>query len=1264
MNARRSISMVLVWLCATAGGLLLCSAPALAQREHAFSKSFGSEGSGDGQLMRPGALAVSEVGPMAGDVYVIDRGNSRVEIFSATGAYVGQFNGSEAPTGGFSWPQRPRPEGGIAIDNSTNPLDPSAGDVYVVDTGHHLIDKFKPSGVYIGQITGTPTGGSFAHVNGVAVDSNGALWVQASNTGEEASKTGVKEFNDELSNEFLSETSMLFKVTTSETGALGLVGFAIDSEGNFYFGHSVGSEYQEETEPVKFISKFDSAGTLLEEEVGGEELARGVAVDRSSNDVYVDNETAISAFSSAGALLERFGSGQMHASAGIAVNAVTGTIYASDAIDQAVEVFTAFTVPDVSTSQDSVANFGETSVTVSGTVDPDGLPVTSCVFEYGTSASYGQEAPCSSNPGSGEDPVSVSANLSGLEPLTHYHFRLRASNANGFNQSQDREFLTPVPVLLGDEAVSDVASDSAQFSADVNPGGADTRFRFEYGTSTSYGESVPVPEGDLGAGTGMEPVSVRPEDLQPETTYHVRIVATNVLGAVYGPDQTFTTQSGGGAFGLPDGRLWELVSPPNKYGAGIEPLPFEGLGEGVVEAAEDGSGITYLANGPVVASAAGNPSPYWSTQVLSRRRTGGWSSQDMVSPSSTLAKVTNSNTEFLFFSPDLSQVLVEPPGNTPLSPEATEKTVYTRNNDTENYLPLVTAANVPQSIQFGGKSQSEQVHGLMSTPDFSHILLESEVPLTSNAQRGSGSGSLYEWADGRLELVSELPNGTPSIHPTLGARSGLGLNDRHALSSNGARVFWTSLESANMGPLYMRETEAHRTVLVDAPAPGVAQPPASKARYEIASVTGSKVFFLDEEPLTSDSKLPPTDLNKSFGEPDLYVYDTEAQTLTDLTVNRSGNEPADVQDQVLGASEDGSVVYFVATGALANGAQPGEDNLYVVSEAGSTWSAPRFIAVLSPEDLPTWRGNGESGPAAKVSPNGRFLAFMSGRSLTGYENRDVVSGAQDEEVFLYDETDGQLKCVSCDPTGARPTGVFEANSKSLLSDRQGVWQGHWLAADIPAWNRVDSVANLVYQARYLTDEGRLFFNGFDSLVPWDTNGKADVYEYEPHGVGSCERSNGCVSLISSGTSSEESTLLDASGMGPGGGEAEDVFFLTTSRLTAQDYDTSFDVYDAHVCSRAVPCAPAPASPPECSSGDACKAAPSPQPAIFGAPASATFSGAGNLSSVPPAASSKSAKKKAVKHRKRKRSRKHKTKRSEARRRLSGKTSDVSKGRGR
>jgi hypothetical protein len=64
-------------------------------------------------------------------------------------------------------------------------------------------------------------------------------------------------------------------------------------------------------------------------------------------------------------------------------------------------------------------------------------------------------------------------------------------------------------------------------------------------------------------------------------------------------------------------------------------------------------------------------------------------------------------------------------------------------------------------------------------------------------------------------------------------------------------------------------------------------------------------------------------------------------------------------------------------------------------------------------------------------------------------------------------------------------------------------------------------------------------------------------------------------------------------------------------LSLEDRDTSMDVYDAHVCSSAAPCVSVAVSAPECSSGDACKPAPLLQPAIFGAPSSATFSGAGN-----------------------------------------------------
>jgi hypothetical protein len=160
---------------------------------------------------------------------------------------------------------------------------------------------------------------------------------------------------------------------------------------------------------------------------------------------------------------------------------------------------------------------------------------------------------------------------------------------------------------------------------------------------------------------------------------------------------------------------------------------------------------------------------------------------------------------------------------------------------------------------------------------------------------------------------------------------------------------------------------------------------------------------------------------------------------------------------------------------------------------------------------------------------------------------------------------------------------------------------------------------LNYQPRYLSSNGRLFFDSADALVPADVNGREDVYEYEPEGTGSCRATTegssmvfaasegGCVALISSGTSPEESAFLDASE------EGREVFFLTASRLVPQDYDNALDVYDAHECTSDSPFPPAVAvSPPPCTTAEGCRAAPTPQPAIFGAPSSATFSGAGNI----------------------------------------------------
>jgi len=120
-------------------------------------------------------------------------------------------------------------------------------------------------------------------------------------------------------------------------------------------------------------------------------------------------------------------------------------------------------------------------------------------------------------------------------------------------------------------------------------------------------------------------------------------------------------------------------------------------------------------------------------------------------------------------------------------------------------------------------------------------------------------------------------------------------------------------------------------------------------------------------------------------------------------------------------------------------------------------------------------------------------------------------------------------------------------------------------------------------------------------------------------------SNGCVALISSGVSGNESAFYDASESG------DDVFFTTTGKLVGADFDKGYDLYDAHVCSASVPCSPQVVTPPPCSSGDSCKPPPSSQPPLFSAPPSATFKGNGDLvtepapSAVEPKGASQSAK---------------------------------------
>jgi len=1229
------------------------ASPAQAARGHVFSKSFGeqclAEPCEGAKLKEPSGVAVNE---STGDVYVVDKGEAgahgRLVRFNSAGVFQSELTGpsttgkgtvtsgsatieavtttgffskgeviaavglapgttivkvgagtlevSPAATASGSEPSEPltahqsfsEPEG-IAVDNAchfhgltelTKPtcaeFDPSNGDVYVADFAHAVIDKFTASGEYVAQIAETPAGpfiGIHNHESalmGVAADTAGGLWAFEE---IEFQHSGADNFTSLSVNGF---TAFRELAGCGSGSPISGPGYGVDREQDLYVNETP-------------VCKFTSTGKLLNSTFDTER-ATGVAVELSSDDVYVDNIGTLRRFSPSLEELESLVLPGAHGS-GVAVDSSRETVYVADSSTGVVDVYT------------------------------DELP----------------GAP------------------------------------------------TVVPAS---ESFSEVTSESAVFTAQLDPHGTASEYTFEYGRCASleacatsgFPERVPMPEGLLPADYEFHAVSATPQDLLPGSAYHFRVAVHNLHGpTVYGEKQSFVTQGAGGEFALPDARAWELVSPPDKHGAVLEPIS-----EGVVQAAAGGGAIAYLSNAPTEPHPEGYSN---SVQVLSTRGPAGWSSKDVAPPNNPVEATGASvqeGEEYRFFSEDLSAAVLQPfgaftPCHTPaespkgegasqpcLSAEATEQTAFVRNDTTGAYAPLVTGAaghaNVAPGTHFGeeGKCPEHAICGPVfvgASPDASHIVLKSRVALTEGAPAGEG---LYEWASGRLTFIGGAPLGA-EVH--LGGRKGK--SARHAVSADG-RVIFEGVSEGKEG-LLLHDTATPSTVKLDEAEPACLEEPGTKCEsgggdFQIASNDGSRVFFTSTHRLTRDAG---AEEGKEGGaephkpRPDLYVYEPQApegERLTDLTPLNEG-EPAGVQGEVLGAAEDGSAVYFVTNGVqgespgAAHGTcgeeKPGKlCNLYLVRREGTGWGQPRLVAVLSEKDAADWgAGAGLAALTARVSPSGGWLAFMSRRSLTGYDNQDVTSRKPgerlDEEVFLYDAGTGGLACASCDPTGARPEGREYGGAPTLSGGLQ-VWPNTtWIAGNVPGWTPYRQCCAL-YQSRYLNDEGRLFFNAHDALVPADVNGQEDVYQYEPAasvpgappndtctsapaGSGVVfkpggkfkdetregHEGEGCVGLISSGRSSGESAFLDASESG------NDVYFLTSERLSPLDTDTSVDVYDAHVCTGESPCYSAPASPPPCTNESSCRPSPTPQPSIFGAPASATFSGPGNLIPEPP-----------------------------------------------
>ncbi len=407
----------------------------------------------------PNGIAVEE---STGDVYVADIGTNTVYKFDASGNPV-NFSalGSNALTHSFSFPTGYGSPAAIAVDNSSSPSDPSAGDLYVMDGGHDVIDKFGPSGEFLSQIGGLPpvtssaSGGVEGELLGLGVDGSGTVHVDLSTSEPVQHVLQIAEFDDTAVNRLIA--SQDYQAQNQVAGDTGIPseptahGFAVSVNGDDYpmFEPSCSCT-------AKVGQKLSPLGSV--DGAGAGDVA--VAVDPATGQLYADDQSSVAEWDtgamnrnspevkSAGTLVARFGSPELSGTSGhggIAVDGKTGEIYVSNpgegnpgegkvyVFGSDAPVVTAGEPTDVTTE----------AAGLSGTVDPRGVAVSECEFEYGLTdelgnGPYNHSVPCKQTPGeigAGSSPVAVSAQLEGLVPGELYHFRLIATNANGAGQA-------------------------------------------------------------------------------------------------------------------------------------------------------------------------------------------------------------------------------------------------------------------------------------------------------------------------------------------------------------------------------------------------------------------------------------------------------------------------------------------------------------------------------------------------------------------------------------------------------------------------------------------------------------------------------------------------------------------------------------------------------------------------------------------------------------------------------------------------------------
>jgi hypothetical protein len=494
---------------------LSTGAPVVLKYSEAGVFDYALDASSSGTTINSGAAVA--VDPSNGTVYATATDSMGLQVIDsfdqATGAFIASVDGSPgSPDGGFVCPT------GLAVDGSHR--------LYVLDPCKGRVDRYSAAGVFVATVDGGSQGAPAA----VAVDpSSGEVFVA------ESGPSGLQ-----VTHFTVGGVAPVQTFAAANVGSLAAM--AVGPDSTVYMADNANSmverftAYEGPTVTTATASDLAPRSATLNGTIDPGGVAATYRYEYGLDTSYGSSTDDLDAGGGTGA------DPAPGPVTGLSPNTTyhyrivgsnsSGSILGDD------QTLTTVAAPPVIGGLPAFASaITPTSARIHGTVNPGHTPSTFHI-DYGITTAYGSTFPQpDGEAGSTTADTAVAATLTGLAPSTLYHFRVTADNGvGGLQHGADGTFVTaPATAATG----SDLTTARATLTGTINPHGAATTYRFNYGSSAAYGSSTP--EVDGGASDGEKTVSQQITGLAPSTTYHVEVVATTGALTRAGADGTFTT---------------------------------------------------------------------------------------------------------------------------------------------------------------------------------------------------------------------------------------------------------------------------------------------------------------------------------------------------------------------------------------------------------------------------------------------------------------------------------------------------------------------------------------------------------------------------------------------------------------------------------------------------------------------------------------------------------------------------------------------------